>query len=66
MRWALPLLAVALLAGCTSFSDYSPDSGANAPGNSTLSGSESGAGLQAPIWSTDPNKKTVTNQSATP
>ena len=51
MRWALPLVAIVILNGCSSFSDYSPDSGANAPSNATLQGSESGAGLQAPIWS---------------
>ncbi len=66
MRWALPLLAVVLLAGCSSFSDYSPDSGSSAPSNATLQGNESGAGVQAPIWSNDPSKKTVTNQSVTP
>jgi len=66
MRWIFPLLAVAVLAGCSSVSDYSPDSGSNAPGNATLQGNESGAGVQAPIWSNDPSKKTVTNQAVTP
>jgi len=39
--------------------DYSPDNGSR----SSLQGDQAGAGVQAPIWSDDPNKKTITNQS---
>jgi hypothetical protein len=60
MRWALPFIALLLLTRCGGVSDYSPDSGSN----SSLLGNQGGAGLQAPIWSDDPNKKTVTNQNA--
>jgi hypothetical protein len=63
MRRALPLFALLLLARCTSVSDYSPDSGSTAPANSSLQGSESGAGVQAPFWSNDPSKKTISNQT---
>jgi len=39
-------------------SDYNPDPGSA----SSLNTSQGGAGLQAPIWSDDPSKKTLTNQ----
>ena len=39
--------------------DYSPDTGSR----SSLLGNQGGAGVQAPIWSDDPSKKTITNQS---
>jgi hypothetical protein len=59
MRWAIPVLALLLLARCSGMSDYSPDAGSN----SSLLGDQGGAGVQAPIWSDDPGKKTITNQS---
>ena len=40
-------------------SDYSPDTGSR----TSLLGNQGGAGVQAPIWSNDPNKTTVTNQN---
>ena len=60
MRWVLAIAAVLLLARCTSsgMGTYNPD-----PGSATSNLSDQGgAGLQAPIWSDDPNKKTLTNQ----
>jgi hypothetical protein len=39
--------------------DYSPDTGSN----SSLLGNQGGAGVQAPIWSNDSGKKTITNQN---
>ena len=41
-------------------SDYTPDTGSR----SSLLGNQGGAGVQAPIWSDDPSKKTITNQNA--
>jgi hypothetical protein len=40
--------------------DYAPDTGSR----SSLLGNQGGAGVQAPIWSDDPNKTTITNQKA--
>jgi hypothetical protein len=63
MRWVLSLAALFLLVRCTNMgmSDYNPD-----PGSATnITTDQGGGGLQAPIWSNDPNKKTVTNQSNT-
>ena len=59
MRWALPVIALLLLTRCGGVSDYSPDTGSN----SSLLGNQGGAGVQAPIWSDDPSKKTITNQN---
>ncbi len=60
MRWLLPIFAVLLLARCTSagMSDYNPDPGSA----SNLNSAQGGGGLQAPIWSDDPNQKTLTHQ----
>lgn len=58
MRLALPLFALVLLTRCGGISDYSPDTGSN----TSLMGNQGGAGVQAPIWSDDPSKKTLTNQ----
>jgi hypothetical protein len=60
MRRLLPILALLLLTRCGGVSDYSPDRGSN----TSLLGNQGGAGVQAPIWSDDPSKKTVTNQNA--
>jgi hypothetical protein len=60
MRWVLPIAAVLLLARCTSsgMGTYNPD-----PGTPTSNLSDQGgAGLQAPIWSDDPSKKTLTHE----
>jgi hypothetical protein len=62
MRWALPVFAVLVLTRCGGVSDYSPDTGSR----TSLQGDQGGAGVQAPIWSTDPGKTTVTNQNASP
>lgn len=62
MRWVLPVIAILLLAGCGAVTDYSPDTGSR----SSLLGNQGGAGVQAPIWSTDSNKKTITNQNGSP
>jgi len=59
MRWILPIIAVLFLARCGGMSDYSADSGSP----SSLTGNQGGAGVQAPLWSDDPNKKTITNQN---
>jgi len=59
MRWALPVIALLLLTRCGGMTDYSPETGSN----SSLQGNQEGAGVQAPIWSDDPSKKTVTNQN---
>jgi len=61
MRWAFPVIGLLLLTRCGGMSDYSPDTGSN----SSLLGNQGGAGVQAPIWSDDPSKKTITNQSGT-
>ncbi len=62
MRWVLPVFALLLLTRCGGVSDYSPDTGSR----TSLMGNQGGAGVQAPIWSTDPEKKTITNQSPSP
>jgi hypothetical protein len=59
MRWALPIIALLLLTRCGGMSDYSPETGSN----SSLQGNQGGAGVQAPIWSNDPGKTTLTNQN---
>jgi len=60
MRWGLMVFALLLLVRCTGagMSDYNPDPGSA----SNLNSDQGGAGLQAPIWSDDPAKKTLTNQ----
>jgi hypothetical protein len=58
MRLALLFFAVALVTGCGGVTDYTPDTGSR----SSLLGNQGGAGVQAPIWSDDPGKTTVTNQ----
>ncbi|HEX4138856.1 MAG TPA: hypothetical protein VHY09_00795 [Candidatus Methylacidiphilales bacterium] len=52
--------ALLLLVRCTNMgmSDYNPDPGSA----SNITTNQGGAGLQAPIWSDDPSKKTLTNQ----
>jgi hypothetical protein len=56
------VLALFLLVRCTGagMSDYNPDPGSA----SNLDTTQGGAGLQAPIWSDDPGKKTLTNQQS--
>jgi hypothetical protein len=61
MRLALALSALVLLTRCAGISDYSPETGSR----SSLQGNEGGAGVQAPLWSTDPGKQTITNQNPT-
>jgi len=58
MRPALLFFALTLLTRCGGISDYSPETGSN----TSLMGNQGGAGVQAPIWSDDPNKQTLTNQ----
>jgi hypothetical protein len=62
MRWALPLLAILLLTRCTDsgMGTYNPDPGSS----SNLNSDQGGAGLQAPLWSDDPAKKTLLNTRA--
>jgi len=62
MRWVLPVVAVFVLARCGGISDYTPDTGSK----TSLLGNQGGAGVQAPFWSTDPSKKTITNQNGSP
>ncbi|HUB67653.1 MAG TPA: hypothetical protein VL981_09230 [Candidatus Methylacidiphilales bacterium] len=58
MRTAFLLLAALWgLAGCSSMSSYDASSGA--PTSQT--GIQGGAGVQAPLWSSDPSQKTITN-----
>jgi len=59
MRWALPIIALLLLTRCGGVSDYTPDTGSR----TSLLGNQGGAGVQAPLWSNDPSKTTVTNQN---
>jgi len=59
MRLVLLFAALFLLTRCAGISDYTPDTGSR----SSLLGNQGGAGVQAPIWSNDPNKTTVTNQN---
>jgi hypothetical protein len=61
MRLALLFVALLVLTHCSSVSQYDANSDHS---NSSLIGSQGGAGVQAPIWSDDPSKKTVTNQNA--
>ncbi len=57
MRPALLFLsALLLLCRCSSVSTYDSDRGSS----TSQTGNESGAGVQAPIWSSDPEKNTVT------
>jgi len=60
MRWGLIFATLLMLAGCTDsgMSTYNPDPGSA----SNLDTTQGGAGLQAPIWSDDPSKKTLTNR----
>jgi hypothetical protein len=61
MRRVLPFFALLLLTQCSSLSSYDSNSSQS---SSSLQGSQGGGGVQAPIWSTDTNKTTVTNQNA--
>jgi hypothetical protein len=60
MRWGFIVATLLLLVRCTSMgmSDYNPDPGSA----SNITTDQGGAGLQAPIWSDDPSKKTLTHQ----
>ncbi len=62
MRLAFLLSALLLLTRCGAVQDYSPDKSSSP---SSFQGTEGGAGVQAPIWSDDPSKKTITNQNPT-
>jgi hypothetical protein len=53
MRLALLLSALLLLTRCAGVSDYSPETGSR----SSLEGNEGGEGVQAAIWSNDPDKQ---------
>jgi hypothetical protein len=57
MRPALLLAALLVLTRCSTVSSYDASSGS--PTSQT--GNEAGAGVQAPLWSSDPSQKTVTN-----
>jgi hypothetical protein len=59
MRWILPIIALLFLTRCGGMTDYNPDTGSR----SSLLDNQGGAGLQAPLWSNDPSKTTVTNQN---
>ena len=59
MRLAFLLSALLLLTRCGGMTDYSADRGSS----TSNTGNQGGAGVQAPIWSDDPNKKTLTNQN---
>ena len=57
MRTVLLLAALLLLTRCSSVSSYDASSGSP----TSLTGNQGGAGVQAPLWSSDPAQKTVTN-----
>lgn len=59
MRLVFLFSILLVLSRCGGISDYSPDKGSP----SSLEGNQGGTGVQAPIWSDDPNKKTITNQN---
>ena len=61
MRPVLLFAALVLLTRCSSMSSYDANSDQS---NSSLIGSQGGGGVQAPIWSTDPDKNTVTKPNA--
>jgi hypothetical protein len=61
MRLAFLLFALLVLTRCGAIQDYSPETGPP----SSFQGNQGGAGVQAPLWSTDPGKKTITNQNPT-
>jgi uncharacterized protein YceK len=63
MRWIFLPVALGLMAGCSSISQYDANSG-QAP-TSNL-GSQGGDGVQTSIWSTDPAKKTILGPSTPP
>jgi hypothetical protein len=62
MRRVFPFFALLLLVRCTNsgMSSYDPGTGSH----TSLMGNQGGAGVQAPIWSDDPSKKTLTNQGS--
>jgi hypothetical protein len=62
MRLALLLSGLFLLIRCAGVSDYSPETGSR----SSLQGNQGGEGVQAAIWSNDPDKQTVTNRNPQP
>jgi hypothetical protein len=57
MRPALLLAALLLLTHCSTASTY--DAASGSPTSQT--GNPGGAGVQAPLWSSDPTQKTITN-----
>jgi hypothetical protein len=60
MRLALLLSALLVLTHCSSVSTDDANAGQS---SSSLNGSQGGAGIQTPLWSDDPSKKTITNQN---
>jgi uncharacterized protein YceK len=60
MRWLILFASLGLLAGCSSVSEYDATGSESHTSNV---GSEAGEGVQTSIWSNDPSKKTLTNQS---
>jgi hypothetical protein len=60
MRAVLLLATLLLLTRCGTVSSY--DSSSGSPTSQT--GNPGGAGVQAPLWSSDPSQKTVTNLNA--
>ena len=61
MRLVFLFAALVLLTRCSSMSSYDANAGES---STSLNGAQGGGGVQAPIWSTDPQKTTVTNQNA--
>ncbi|MCE0496664.1 MAG: hypothetical protein LV481_01770 [Methylacidiphilales bacterium] len=57
MRPALLLAALLLLTHCSTVSQQD----ANTASPTSQTGNPSGAGIQAPLWSSDPTQKTITN-----
>ena len=57
MRPTLLLATLLLLTHCGTVSQQ--DTNTNSP--TSLTGNQGGAGVQAPIWSSDPGQKTITN-----
>ncbi len=59
----LLVIALGLMAGCSSISQYDADKGTSPTSNV---GSEGGDGVQTSIWSNDPSKNTLTHQTPAP
>jgi hypothetical protein len=60
MRLVLILASLLLLTRCGTLSPYDASRGSV----TSQTGGDGGAGVQAPLWSSDPGQKTILNQKA--